>query len=108
MGLTTIGTGDGVKRKTLTRMLSEALCLRARRVSERRWSIPIPILRRTREAVAQGSTPCSVHLLSTPPITERGAISEDVPSGDEIRFVRRTREAGGRFESGKKDGEFSI
>lgn len=44
----------------------------------------------------------------TPPITERGAIRKDVPSGDEIPFVRRTREAGGRFKSGKKDGEFSI
>ena len=85
----------GVKRKTLAGMLSEALCSRARRVSERRpasISTPIPILRRTRE----GSTPCSVHLSSTPPIMEH--------DDDETPFARRAREAGRKFVGGKKDG----
>ena len=88
-------TGGGVKRKTLAGMLSEALCSRARRVSERRpasISTPIPILRRTRE----GSTPCGVHLSSTPPIMEH--------DDDETPFARRAREAGRRFMGGKKDG----
>ena len=89
------GLTGGVKRKTLAGMLSEALCSRARRVSERRpasISTPIPILRRTRE----GSTPCNVHLSSTPPIMEH--------DDDETPFARRAREAGRRFMGGKKDG----
>ena len=89
------GLTGGVKRKTLAGMLSEALCSRARRVSERRpasISTPIPILRRTRE----GCTPCNVHLSSTPPIMEH--------DDDETPFARRAREAGRRFMGGKKDG----
>ena len=59
-------------------------------------AIPISILRHTRE---QGRTLCSMRLSSTPPIMEH--------SDDEIPFARRAREAGRRFLSGKKDGEFS-
>ena len=88
--------GGGVKRKTLTGLLSEALCSRARRVSERRGSIPIPILRCTRETGT--CHPQSVHLSSTLPIIEH--------DDDEIPFSRRAREAGSRFTGGKKDGEY--
>jgi hypothetical protein len=93
-------TGGGVKRKTLAGMLSEALCSRARRVSERKSGsipIPVPILRRSRET---GGT-ChaqSVRLSSSTPIKEH--------DDDEIPFARRAREAGRRFTGGKKDGEF--
>ena len=92
------GPTGGVKRKTLAGMLSEALCSRARRVSERRHpgSIPIPVRRRPREAT-MGSPRLSS---TTPPIMEH----ED--GGDEIPFARRAREAGRRFMGGKKDGEF--
>ena len=85
-----------MKRKTLAGMLSEALCWRARRVSERRGSIPIPILRCTWETGT--CHPQSVHLSSTLPIIEH--------DDDEIPFSRRAREAGRRFTGGKKDGEF--
>ncbi|KIJ92334.1 hypothetical protein K443DRAFT_13682 [Laccaria amethystina LaAM-08-1] len=87
-------TGGGVKRKTLAGMLSEALCSRARRVSERKsGSIPIPILRRTRETGGTGGT--CVRLSSSTPIMEH--------DDDEIPFARRAREAGRRFTGGKKD-----
>ena len=92
---TATGPGGGVKRKTLAGMLSEALCWRARRVSERRGSIPIPILRCTRETGTCHTQ--SVRLSSTLPIIEH--------DDDEIPFSRRAREAGRRFTGGKKDGE---
>ena len=94
----TTGPTGGVKRKTLAGMLSEALCSRARRVSERRHpgSIPIPIRRRTREA-----TTGSLRLSSTTLL-----IMEHEDGDDEIPFARRARarEAGRRFMGGKKDG----
>ena len=96
---TPMGQGGGVKRKTLAGMLSEALCSHIRRVSEQRLG-SIPILRHMREVG-------SVHLSSTPPITERGAsIREDLPGdNDEIPFARRAREAGRKFTGEKKDGK---
>ena len=96
---TPMGPGGRVKRKTLAGMLSEALCSRTRRVSERRPG-SIPILQHIREVG-------SVHLSSTPRIVERGAsIREDLPGDiDEIPFARRAREAGRKITGGKNDGK---
>ncbi|KAJ3577025.1 hypothetical protein NP233_g37 [Leucocoprinus birnbaumii] len=65
-----------LKRKTLAGMLSEALCSRARRVSERKVSNFRPTLSSSPE------------------------VEIDV---DEVPFARRAREAGRRFVGGKND-----
>ena len=76
------------RRSTLAGMLSEALCSRAKRVSETRGS---------RKAAAGEKTAKSV-LTST---EAAGAQAQtDVP------FARRAKEQGKLFEGGKPDGEF--
>ncbi|TFK71397.1 hypothetical protein BDN72DRAFT_837606 [Pluteus cervinus] len=70
-----------LRRRTLAGMLSEALCSRARRVSERK--------RPSRSATDREA-------MSSPKIT---SIEED----DEIPFARRAREAGKSFSGGKRD-----
>ena len=70
-------TTTTLKRKTLAGMLSEALCSRAKRVSEHRTFYHSP--------AATSS-------------------SEDVDTEvDEVPFARRAREVGKRFIGGKKD-----
>jgi len=75
--LTTTTTTTMLKRKTLAGMLSEALCSRAKRVSEHKTFYHSP--------AATSSL-------------------EDVDTEvDEIPFARRAREVGKRFIGGKKD-----
>jgi protein phosphatase PTC7 len=69
-------TADAVRRHSLASMLSEALCSRARRISERRTSP-------------------GVNTASTP-----GMVGHE----DEIPFARRAREVGKEFSGGKRDG----
>ncbi|KAG6914551.1 hypothetical protein DXG01_016660 [Tephrocybe rancida] len=80
------GMGE-LRRRTMARMLSEALCSRARRVSERRGKPP------DREAHVQGV------------VEEREAsrTEEEREREEETPFARRAREAGKLFRGGKKD-----
>jgi len=81
------GSDRLIKRKALAGMLSEALCSRARKVSERKW------------------TPKSSGA-STP--KEGGVFSMfSQEEEDEVPFARRAREAGRVFRGGKHDGELS-
>ncbi|KAG5653872.1 hypothetical protein H0H81_009694 [Sphagnurus paluster] len=73
-----------LRRHTLAGMLSEALCSRARRVSERRPS----------GAASPASTPRRTPEAKTPVVDE-----------DETPFGRRARELGKSFSGGKRDGE---
>jgi hypothetical protein len=68
-------TIDAIRRHSLASMLSEALCSRARRISERRPSSGVHMDMRTNGMVE-----------------------------DEIPFARRAREAGKLFRGGKRDG----
>lgn len=72
-----------LRRKALAGMLSEALCSRARKVSERRPSSP----------KTSGS--------STPTNKIFSAFSQE--EADEVPFARRAREAGRVFRGGKQD-----
>lgn len=76
-----------LRRKALAGMLSEALCSRARKVSERRW------------------TPKSSGT-STPADGFFSAFSQE--EADEVPFARRAREAGRVFRGGKQDGESCL
>jgi len=67
-----------LRRRTLAGMLSEALCSRARRASERSHSDPL-----------QKSTDAGAEL--------------DTTKADEVPFARRAREAGKVFRGGKND-----
>ncbi|TFK27105.1 hypothetical protein FA15DRAFT_666844 [Coprinopsis marcescibilis] len=70
-----------LRRKTLAGMLSEALCSRARKVSERRAT-----------PKASGTS------------TPKGTQARSVPlEEDEIPFARRARESGRYFRGGKQD-----
>ena len=71
-------TASQLPRPTLAGMLSEALCSRARTVSQRRCKTPL------------------VDELATTPLDP----DEDIP------FARRAREAGRTFSGGKSDGGF--
>lgn len=73
------------RRSTLAGMLSEALCSRAKRVSETRGS-----RRHTQQAQAQ---------VQADKKSPGAAVEGDVP------FARRAREQGKLFEGGKPDGE---
>jgi hypothetical protein len=75
-----------IKRKTLAGMLSEALCSRARRVSERKTS------------------PGAAYASSLP-TTLTSLVGEDIVDVDvdEVPFAWRAREAGKRFSGGKND-----
>lgn len=68
-----------LRRRTLAGMLSEALCSRARRASERSHSDPL-----------QRST-------------NAGGAEPDTAGDDEVPFARRAREAGKIFRGGKND-----
>ena len=68
-----------LRRKTLAGMLSEALCSRARKVSERRS-----------------------------PRSSGASTPSDILDDDEVPFARRAREAGRYFRGGKHDGTRSI
>jgi hypothetical protein len=76
----TMASSSQLPRRTLAGMLSEALCSRARRVSQRRS---------TTMSAAE----------TTQPFLE---------ADDEIPFGRRAREEGRPFRGGKLDGEYSI
>jgi len=76
-------SGRLLRRRTLAGMLSEALCSRARRVSERR--------RPPRRAVSPNAT------TTTPSIN---IVDTEI---DEVPFARRAREAGKVFGGGKND-----
>lgn len=75
------GPEGTLKRKTLAGMLSEALCSRARRVSERKASF-------------SSSSP-----LPRPVVDQQHNTKDE----DEVPFARRAREAGKRFYGGKND-----
>lgn len=72
-----LASGSQLPRRTLAGMLSEALCSRARNVSQRRSNIP--------------------------PIAETVPMDSDID--DEIPFSRRAREERRVFSGGKPDGE---
>ncbi|KAF9441918.1 hypothetical protein P691DRAFT_779630 [Macrolepiota fuliginosa MF-IS2] len=78
-------TNTNLKRKTLAGMLSEALCSRARRVSERR---PLRTI---------------TSALPLSPLKEGEGQGED-----EVPFARRAREAGKRFSGGGKNDDISV
>ena len=69
-------TGSQLPRRTLAGMLSEALCSRARTVSQRRSKAPL-----------------ADEFVTTPLDTD-----------EEIPFARRARESGRTFSGGKSDG----
>lgn len=73
-----------LRRKALAGMLSEALCSRARKVSEKRWT----------PKSSGASTPADGFL---------SAFSHE--EADEVPFARRAREAGRVFRGGKQDGK---
>ncbi|KAL0948147.1 hypothetical protein HGRIS_010763 [Hohenbuehelia grisea] len=79
-----------LRRRTLAGMLSEALCSRARKVSERRAAKATPIRRRR-----EGS----------PTIAEEASAAGTAAAveEDEVPFARRAREAGKVFRGGKND-----
>ena len=87
------GVGAGTKkesllgRRTLAGMLSEALCSRARAVSERRGG------RRGGVSGGAAAAPSKV---------------EVEQEEDEVPFARRAREQGKVFKGGKLDGEFFV
>ena len=70
--------GSQLPRRTLAGMLSEALCSRARAVSQRRSK----------------TTP------TTEPMTNLSDVIDEIP------FARRAREEGRPFSGGKPDGEY--
>lgn len=72
-----LATGSHLPRRTLAGMLSEALCSRARNVSQRRSNVT--------------------------PIAKTMPMDSDID--DEIPFSRRAREEGRVFSGGKPDGE---
>lgn len=88
-------------RKTLAGMLSEALCSRARAVSERRGGNP-----RNSSASVSSSAPASS---SAMPITslsgsgELDGVKAETSEEDEVPFARRAREQGRAFRGGKLD-----
>ncbi|RXW25812.1 hypothetical protein EST38_g39 [Candolleomyces aberdarensis] len=71
-----------LRRKTLAGMLSEALCSRAKKVAERRWS-----------PKSSGTSSPADGIFSS--------FSQEEP--DEVPFARRAREAGRVFRGGKQD-----
>lgn len=73
-----------LRRKALAGMLSEALCSRAKKVAERRWS-----------PKSNG--------MSSPADGIFSSFSQEEP--DEVPFARRAREAGRVFRGGKQDGK---
>lgn len=77
-------------RRTLAGMLSEALCSRARRVSERRPS----------KAKSKSASPVSAEKIEVEVEAQDAAEEED-----EVPFARRAREQGKVFRGGKVDGE---
>lgn len=73
-----------LRRKALAGMLSEALCSRARKVAERRWS-----------PKSNEVSPSADGIFS----------SFSREESDEVPFARRAREAGRVFRGGKQDGK---
>ena len=101
---------DALRQHSLASMLSEALCSRARRVSERRVSTdakkPSSVnsdgrARGTGIHVEVEGTKCDHARANTKPEVE----DVDV---DEVPFARRAREAGKTFRGGKRDGAFPL
>ncbi|KAI0695673.1 hypothetical protein C8T65DRAFT_41043 [Cerioporus squamosus] len=82
-----IGASASFRRSTLAGMLSEALCSRAKRVSETRG---------VRKSQAQAEKKSAVGSDTAAPVQ----VEVEVP------FARRAREQGKLFEGGKPDGEF--
>lgn len=80
------------RRSTLAGMLSEALCSRAKRVSE---------MRGMSKAAAAAEAKKSV-LTSA----EDGVSQAQAQAGPEVPFAKRAKEQGKVFEGGKPDGEF--
>ena len=78
------------RRSTLAGMLSEALCSRAKRVSETRGA--------SKAAAAAGAKK-SV-------LTSAEGGGGQVQVGPEVPFAKRAKEQGKAFEGGKPDGEF--
>ncbi|TFK35859.1 hypothetical protein BDQ12DRAFT_266453 [Crucibulum laeve] len=116
-----------LKRRTLAGMLSEALCSRARRVSERRGvstrstssslssspivssplasSIPISSCLSSKASLSTSSASSAT---TTPPISVTSATSSASTAQidayeDEVPFARRAREVGKVFRGGKND-----
>ena len=106
-------TTDALRQHSLASMLSEALCSRARRVSERRASLGSRKLTPTNlDPYAQG-TDLRVAVgggidagTSGGPESRAGLDAEE--DEDEVPFARRAREAGKTFRGGKRDGIFLL
>jgi hypothetical protein len=80
-------------RRTLAGMLSEALCSRARTVSERRPRTTTPAL-----------TPKSTPDTDVRTAEAGNEVRTDGNDDDEVPFARRAREQGKTFRGGKIDG----
>ena len=103
------GVGAGTKkesllgRRTLAGMLSEALCSRARAVSERRGvrrgGVGVGV---GADAGVSGGAGAGAGAAAATPKVE----VED--EEDEVPFARRAREQGKVFKGGKLDGEFFV
>ena len=98
MGSTLLG------RKTLAAMLSEALCSRARMVSERARAA------KQGDVFGEISTSCDSDRGRSTERVINGDISPKVnpedPVEDEVPFARRAREEGKTFCGGKCDGKY--
>ncbi len=87
-----LGAREGILgRRTLAGMLSEALCSRARAVSERRGS----------GSSSRGLPSRKGSPTLTKAVPSKGVENEE----DEVPFARRAREQGKSFRGGKLDGE---
>lgn len=82
-------------RRTLAGLLSEALCSRARRVSEQ--------ARAFRDGAACGGISSSKPKAQN---TAQGEPSNGDSNAEEVPFARRAREEGKSFRGGKSDGKF--
>ncbi|KAF5378089.1 hypothetical protein D9615_007604 [Tricholomella constricta] len=101
-----------LRRHTLAGMLSEALCSRARRVSERRPSgttspVPAPSHTSCRPPSPETSASTSLHGAKGDAHTHPASNAHAEENPDDTPFARRARELGKSFAGGKRDGTYA-
>ena len=96
-------SAQAFRRSTLAGMLSEALCSRAKRVSETRGARGS-----SKHASAQAQAQQQEQQSAQAQTQAHGQAQAEKPkgvAGAEVPFARRAREQGRLFEGGKPDGE---